>query len=190
MLGNGKQGITLNNSQNITLKNVGNWTNFESSAGGAINNNQGIITIADTSFTNNKASTNGGAFNNNAGIINIIAENTAVKFENNTINEESNAIYSENGKISLNAYAENNIIFSDKLTSDTTSVLNITATQTEESTVPENASTNETIVINNDMSGYKGDVNLYHGTIKIGENGISMNRTLMFMVAHWILQTA
>lgn len=181
VIGNNNIGIIVNNSQTLTVKDVESWRDFSSTEGGAINNNMGTINIIDSNFSDNTSSTDGGAINNNSGIVNIIAEKSHVTFENNTANGDSNAIHNiNNATLNLNAFEElkidtleeYNIIFNDKITSDTSSVLNINASNTEVQSVSQSAPTNGTIVINNDMSGFKGDANLYNGTIKIAQNGI------------------
>lgn len=145
VIGSNSIGMIVNNTQALTIKDVNSWSNFSST-------------------------TDGGAINN-SGIVNIIAGNSSVTFENNTANGVSNAIHNNTAILNLNAFEENNIVFNDKITSDSSSVVNINASNTDISSVPINAPTDGTIVINNDMSGFKGDTNLYNGTLKIGQNG-------------------
>ena len=171
VLGQQNEGILLNNSQSLSINNTKSWENFSSTNGGAINNNNSTTTITDSSFKNNSASQSGGAIYNESGVVNVIANTSTVTFENNTANNASNAIHNVNATLNLNASSGNDIIFNDSITSDASSTININATKDSVATAPDSAPADGTIVINNDMSGYKGDVNLYHGTLKLGADG-------------------
>lgn len=174
-------GVELSNSQNLLINCVGStdknnnienaWSGFSSENGGAINNLGGIVTIIDSVIAGNQAENNGGAINNESGTVNIIADGNNVIFANNTANNQSNAIHTDGGTINLNASADKAIIFNDKITSEgINGLININGESSTVGTL-ENAPTGGTVVLNNDMSGYKGDVNLHHGTIKVGTNG-------------------
>ena len=159
----------VSNTQNsmqgnkLVIQGNNNSINGNSNPGIIINPSQ-TLTIKDVKEISGFNSTSAGAILNNNAILNIIAENTDTIFQNNTANGESNAIHNINSTLNLNASSENKIIFNDKITSDSSSVLNIN---------PD--SQNGTIVINNDMSGFTGDVNLENGTLKLTENGTFFN---------------
>lgn len=176
VIGQNTNGLEIGASQSIVVDNISSWRGFTAESGGAFTN-AGTTTIYDTVFENNIANTNGGAINNSSnGIVNIIAHNNDVVFQNNLANNISNAIHNDGGIINLNALGNNQIVFHDKVTSSgTNGVININASKNEVATSALNSSSTGTVVLNNDMSGYKGDVNLYHGTIKVGENGAFFN---------------
>ena len=159
----------VSNTQNsmqgnkLVIQGNNNAINGNSNPGIIINPSQ-TLTIKDVKEISGFNSTSAGAILNNNAILNIIAENTDTIFQNNTANGESNAIHNINSTLNLNASSENKIIFNDKITSDSSSVLNIN---------PD--SQNGTIVINNDMSGFTGDVNLENGTLKLTKNGTFFN---------------
>lgn len=184
VIGSHNEGIIINNTQGLIINGVGtadsegniqkSWSDFSSTLGGAINND-GKTTIKDSIFTNNSASNKGGAIYN-TGVVNIIAQENNVIFANNTANSESNAIHNNSGTLNFNANIDKAIIFNDKITSeDNTGVININASNNEQPTIEKNIPGSGTVVLNNDMSGYTGDVNLYHGTIKVGADGTFFN---------------
>lgn len=165
--GNSDNGGVFNiySSGELNLFNVNFISNTAYYAGGAIYNNYGKLTIEDCVFKNNNANGGGlinagGAIYNKGGIINLIAKTSNVEFSGNTAGV-SNAITDINGTINL--WAGNaSVIFNDSISSDnSSSILNINQSS---GTLP----TTGKIVLNEDMSGYKGTVNLYGGTIQLG----------------------
>lgn len=183
--GTNHEGILVNNSSNLIINNIGStsgndieksWNGFHSIDGGAVNNLGGTTVIVDSIITNNSADNKGGAINNDKGVINIIAHNSNVIFQNNKASDVSNAIHNNSGTINLNGSSGQAIIFNDSITSeDNTGEININAANSDVASVNENSPQNGTVILNNNMSEYKGDVNLYHGTIKVGENGTFFN---------------
>ncbi|MDR2192508.1 MAG: hypothetical protein LBO62_06495 [Endomicrobium sp.] len=137
--------------------------------GGAIYNNS-EISVYDAVFKNNKAEGEGalgGAIYNDGGTVNLIAVNSKVEFTGNKANGVSNAFTAKNGAIYNLTAAAYDIIFNDNITSygDNNSINVSASTQTGK------------IVINADMSGFgnlnssSGNaVNLYGGSVKLGEN--------------------
>ncbi len=163
--------ITIGSS--VTFKN-----NTEIQNGGAIYT-EGVVTLLDGgTFVNNTANGTGGAINlYNGGIINLIANTNNVEFTGNTANGISNAIHDNNGTINLYASDTNSIIFNDRITSENTlSTLNINKPS---GTLPRTGK----IVLNEDMSGYIGTVNLYGGEIELQaktEEGSNINTNKFF----------
>ena len=142
------------------------FENNVSFRGGAITNSTYSIIIIDEGarFINNGGII-GGAIYNDCGIVNLIANTSDIDFTGNKANGVSNAIHDDNGIINLWASEEANVIFNDRITSeDTTSVLNINQSS---GTLP----TTGKIILNEDMTGYTGQTNLYDGTIKLGGKG-------------------
>lgn len=147
--------------------------------------------------------TGGGAiFANNDATVNIIADAKNVVFEGNMLDSDSNAITINKAVLNLNA-GNSSIIFNDAITNqkslDNSATININQTgewdtetdlrppsheETQDDTtvkvydtnnLPTYAPTTGTVVLNADMSGYGKTVNLYAGTLKLGENGIFFN---------------
>ena len=157
---NEDDGGFLYNEGNI---NAGNSTSFSSNSadnGGAIYNSLGILTINNnTSFFNNTATSQGGAVYNNEGIIDLTANTGNIEFTGNTANGISNAIHDNNGTINLWASENASIIFNDRITSeDSLSIMNINSATTT-------VITKGQVILNEDMSGYTGTVNLYGGEL-------------------------
>ena len=153
-------GFLYNDKGNI---NAGNRTSFSSNSadnGGAIYNSLGILTIGDnTSFFDNVATSKGGAIYNNEGTIDLIANAENIEFTGNIANGISNAIHDNNGTINLWTSENANIIFNDRITSeDSLSIMNINSTTTT-------VITKGQVILNGDMSGYTGTVNLYGGEL-------------------------
>ena len=165
-----------------------------SARGGAIFHQAGTLTLIDTSFLNNYVSAThnyyGGALYLNSTAI-IIANNQDVLFEGNyQIKAGSSAqissgvfVNSSGGVLNLNAGAKN-IIFNDRIDGagqnfDSFSI-NINKTGTWNDTespfatsgnkIPVRAPTTGTIELNEDMTAYWGNVNIYGGTVKLGED--------------------
>ena len=140
-----------------------------SSHGGAIKN-KGVLTICDgAKFINNRVIEleqhgDGGAIYN-IRELNLIASTNNIEFTGNTANGISNAIHDNNGIINLWVSQKADIIFNDRITSeDSLSILNINRSTTT-------LTANGKVILNEDMNGYTGQVNLYGGTIKLGEKG-------------------
>ena len=136
--------------------------------GGAIANiNDATMTVIASNITFNSNSANGddakgGAIYNENSTLNLMATEK-MEFTGNTADGESNAIHDNGGTINLSAMGDNSqIIINDRITSENAdSTLNINETLW---------STGK-IVLNEDMTGYTGQVNLYAGTVQIGANG-------------------
>ncbi|MBO7610881.1 MAG: hypothetical protein J6T23_01575 [Elusimicrobia bacterium] len=171
-------GFLYNNEGNI---NAGNGTSFSSNSadnGGAVYNSLGILTISDNaSFINNVATSQGGAIYNNEGTINLITNTGNVVFTGNTANGISNAIHDNNGTMNLWASENASIIFNDRLTSeDSSSVMNINITTSTMLTKGQ-------VILNEDMSGYTGTVNVYGGELLLQaktEDGSNINTNKLF----------
>ncbi len=143
---------------NLTIMDTLFDGNSSENFGGAIyNDDGGILIIKNSVFSNNDATDLGGAIYNKSDL-SIYADNGNTIFLNNTANSESNAIYNE-GDIDLLAN-NGQIIFNDKITGTDTSSITIG-----------NSSNSGAVVINNDMSGYLGEVTLQNGTLQFGTNG-------------------
>ena len=190
-------GGAIYNTNNITIGNLvvfnGNYADDDD--GGAIFNNSGTITIgANAEFSNNTAGCYGGAIKNNDisgtitftdgvkfkdnyaksyrggaicnyGTLNLIADTKDVEFTGNKIyagreDEESNAIYNS-GKVNLWAGDRAKIIFNDKI--EGSGEININKSITN---YQENIGTGK-IILNEDMSEFTGNVNIYGGIIKL-----------------------
>ena len=167
----GEETITLYGQQFNTDKgtiNISDNSNFSyntaTESGGAIYNG-GILSVNNGAlFKNNSSSTNGGAIYN-TGVLNLTAKTNNIEFTGNTANGVSNAIHDNKGKINLWASKNADIIFNDRITSkDNTSILNINNSTTALNAIGK-------IILNENMGGYTGQVNLYNGTIKLGEKG-------------------
>ncbi len=194
---------TINISSTMFESNSagGSDSNYDYGYGGAIYNDNGTIVIASTTFKSNKAigsaysyggaiyttvnstttfmdgvkftnneatKTQGGAIYNE-GILNLIADTDNIEFTGNTANGISNAIHDKTGIINLWASENASVIFNDRITSEyTTSILNINQSS---GTLP----TIGKVILNEDMSGYKGAVNLYGGEIELQAKPNSSN---------------
>ena len=148
--------------------------------GGAVyNDDNSTMTIIgeDILFSNNKAEKKiddfsglylgaGGAIYNGNSILNLVSSGN-MEFTENKARGVSNAIHDEGGTINLYAGENAKIVFNDRITSEnSSSILNIN--NSNESLI-QNAIGK--IVLNEDMSGYIGQVNLYKGTVQIGQYG-------------------
>ncbi|MBR3654681.1 MAG: hypothetical protein IKN62_04515, partial [Elusimicrobia bacterium] len=145
---------------------------------------------------------------NGVAYLNLLAKENDMEFTGNTANGESNAIYDDHGTINLWAGDDKSIVFNDKIASAeqgvvrTTSTININSIigieyQTYEYIdgqwqivtnvlqITESSGTGK-IVLNEDMSGYKGNVNLYGGTLEMNadydKNGYKFFDTEKFTV--------
>ncbi|MDD3766497.1 MAG: hypothetical protein PHF89_04825 [Eubacteriales bacterium] len=171
----------------VTIDGVTFENNIGASSGGAISNNDGTVTVSDstfnqnissqggaisnsgtltvngnTIFTNNTALSQGGAIYN-TGTLNLVADTGNIEFTGNSTSSVSNAIHTNGGTVNLNAGTGHAIIFNDSITSEnTTSIMNIN-----------NGATNNTgsVILNADMSGYTGAINLFGGTLKVDSSG-------------------
>ncbi len=150
--------------------------------GGAVyNNDNSTMTIIgeDILFSNNKAEmiddfsgrhlgAGGAIYNGGNSILNLVSSGNMVFTGNKaffgTANGISNAIYDYGGTINLYASDNAEIIFNDRITSENSnSVLNINQSTTTLNAIGK-------IVLNEDMSGFKGAVNLYNGEIELKPN--------------------
>ena len=156
----GNGGFLYSDEGNINVWNRTSFSSNKADNGGAIYNSLGILTINDnTNFVDNIVTSNGGAIYNNEGTIDLIANAGNIVFEGNTANGISNAIHDNNGIMNLWTSENASIIFNDRLTSeDSSSIMNInTATTT--------VITKGQVILNENMSGYTGTVNLSGGEL-------------------------
>lgn len=172
-----KKGGAIWNSGTLTIDNtVFDMNNAKDTVGGAIAN-YGTLTIkGGTKFISNTSLGNGGAIYNGGGTLNLIANIGNIEFTGNTANGISNAICDNGRTINLNSSNNANIIFNDRIKSvDNSSVLNINKTSGSSPTTGK-------IVLNEDMSGYTGQVNLYGGEIELQTktNGSNVNTNKFF----------
>ena len=157
--------IANNGSMTIEVKNIVFSSNTASYNGGAIHNcGYDMLTVIgkNVEFKNNTAGVNGngGAIYNGAGTINLVSARD-MKFTGNKASGVSNAIYDNCGIINLYAGEGAQIVFNDRITSeDSYSVLNINQSTTTLNAIGK-------VVLNEDMSGYTGTVNLYGGEIEL-----------------------
>ena len=159
----------FNHDINSTVEIGANVTfeeNESNAYGGAISNGtESTVTIKDGAvFKNNKARSGGAIYTK--GIVNLIANKNDILFEGNTDDDGSCAICADDdGKINLFASKNAKITFNDKIRSIAPdSELNINKSGTI-------SDASGTIILNEDMSGFSGDVNIYAGTIIVGEKG-------------------
>ncbi len=148
-------------------------------------------------------SAKGGAiYNGEKSILNIITENKDVLFSGNKAGASKdellpNAIYDAGGIINLNAAEGKTITFDDSITSiaqtdKIKSVLNINsdveyAADNEYTSMAKEITKNTapkggTVVLNADMKGYTGEVNLNGGTLALGANGTLFDNASAFNV--------
>ena len=160
---NEKYGIIEIGSNAIFSNNTAQW-------GGAIINFGEMTILSGTKFIKNKAGNEGGGAIRNRRdpydpILNLIAETGDIEFTGNTANGVSNAIHDYNGIINMWTSNSANIVFNDRITSeDNTSIMNINRSS---GTLPATGK----VILNEDMTGYTGQVNLYNGTIALWEDG-------------------
>ena len=180
-------GVIIGTGQTYNINDVLSYSKFSSSDGGAINN-AGTLNITNTLITNNTATGDGGAIYNtgtmtikglsaitnnsssgkggaiyNEGTVNIIADTGDITISGNS---DSNGVgvYLKGGEMDFNAASTRKITISDKIESeDNTSIIKINS-GTENN--------DGSIVLDADMSGYKGAVNLDGGVLKLGTSGI------------------
>lgn len=159
-----------------------------SAFGGAVyNKTDATLTIKDSTFSENQAiggknSAGGAIYNDKGAKLNIVAENANVLFENNKSgkspdNLTSDAITDNGGTINLNAKKDKSIIFNDRILSYDENaddgVININKS--------DDVQYDGAVVINNDMTGYKGTVNLEGGILQAGKNlPIEDNKVKLF----------
>ncbi len=180
------------------------------SGGGAYYNSK-VSLIKDSSFKNNTAFGTQNKYNNGIkgafggailnklnGVLSIMADKKDVVFEGNRYGTadsgfKNNAIYTDDKTtVNLNAADGKKIVFNDNIESaNNTAVLNINQTGTwDETTAPttadnkisQNAGTTGEIVVNSDMSGFLGSVNLFGGKISLGSAGTLFNKAKAFVV--------
>ncbi len=169
---------------------------YQKFGGGAIYvSNNSTVTVTDSSFTDNKAigkySAGGAILNSGANaVLNIIADKNDVVFSGNQAGTDessmlSNAIHNDKGTINLNTGASS-IIFNDSITStDSSGVININkndAAGAAVMAVASESSDSGAVVLNNDMIGYKGEVNLYGGALAVGADGTFFENASSFNV--------
>lgn len=139
------------------------FTGNSATYGGAVYNWDDMY-IIDSNFYNNSSTEGGGAiFNLNAMF--LIAQNSDMTFSGNTSAGESNAVYTTES-LFLNASPEHQILFDDRITGSGSIIVN-RPYQLENDTMPSGG----TVVLNEDMTGFSGDVTLENGELLLGENG-------------------
>ena len=163
----------FNHDINSTVEIGANVTfegNVSNAYGGAISNgSESTVTVKDGAVFKNNSARSGGAIYTK-GIVNLIANKNDILFEGNTDDNGSSAIHVDedgNGSGTINLFAGETakITFNDKISSfEGVGELNINKSGTLS-----NAS--GTIILNEDMSGFSGDVNVYAGTIIVTEKG-------------------
>lgn len=143
------------------------FTGNSATYGGAVYNWDDTY-IIDSSFANNSATDNGGAiFNLNA--LFLIAQNADVTFSGNTVSGESNAIYST-GVLFFNSAPQHQIVFDDKITGSGSIVIN-RAHDLQDDVMPSGGA----IVLNEDMSGFSGEVTIDAGEVIVANSGKFFN---------------
>ena len=139
------------------------FTNNSATYGGALYNWDDTY-IIDSTFSNNTATDGGGAiFNINA--LFLIAQNSDIEFTGNTSSGESNAIYTTE-MLGINAAENQQVIFNDKITGSGSIVINNPYTL-EENVMP----TGGTVILNEDMSGFVGNITIASGNVQLTDNG-------------------
>ena len=166
-------GGAIANSGGATMEIRGKSIKFSSntapsyySSGGAIDNAYSTMTITGEkiNFSYNTASYHGGAIYNVGSTLNLVSTGK-IEFTGNTAAGISNAIHDNEGTINLYASKNAQIIFNDRITStNNESILNINQSTTTVNAIGK-------IVLNENMQGYTGQVNLYAGTVQIGQYG-------------------
>jgi outer membrane autotransporter protein len=168
----GAEGGAISNDENSTINITGENITFNSNRanenGGAIVNSEfASITIdgGNIEFNSNSANNQGGAIYNEKSILSLVSKEIMI-FTGNKANGISNAIHDKGGTINLFVGENAQIIFNDRITSQNrTSTLNINKL----------LGITGKIMLNEDMREYTGQVNLYAGTVQIGENGTWFN---------------
>ena len=159
-------GAIYNEGKTTITDGVTFSSNSAGGNGGAIYNTNGstmTITAENVAFTNNIAVSRGGAIYNENSTLNLVSKEK-MEFTGNKANGVSNAIHDNKGIINLFADENAQIIFNDRITSqDNTSILNINSST-------DTITANGKIVLNEDMSGYTGKVNIYGGEVELQAN--------------------
>ena len=188
--GNSNSGFSITSGQMLKINKAGFSTgdgsvnsslhDFYSVAGGVINNS-GEVTITNSIFLNNGASTLGGAIYNESGTLNIQANGGITSFTGNTDINGSNAIYMESGTLNLNAGNGGQIVFNDKIASDSlANIININKTGSAFAGNPPIGSvTNGQISFNESVSN--STINLYNGTISLGKDNYLVGNNMNIM---------
>ena len=140
--------------------------------GGAIINFSTMTIKSGAKFINNSIGVvGGGAIDNAIGMMNLIADTADIEFTGNTSAGVSNAINASNGTVNLWTSDDASIIFNDRITSfyafDDYSYEPIININQSSGTLP----TTGKVILNEDMTDYKGQVNIYSGMIELGEKG-------------------
>ena len=157
-------GAVYNFDSNLSIKGekIKFSSNTADSYGGAIYNSNSTMTISgnDVVFSSNTTQYCAGAIYNSGSTLNL-KKKKKMEFTGNAAKGESNAIYDSNGTINLYASERAEIIFNDRITSqNSNSILNINQSTTTLNAIGK-------IVLNEDMTGFKGAVNLYNGEIEL-----------------------
>ena len=154
-------GGAIYNTGKLTIGTGAQFIENLAVCGGAIFN-AGDLTIEDGALFSNNITLwwlggSEGAIFNDGGTLNLTAETQNIEFTGN-----GNAIYDNNGTINLYTKGAD-IIFNDGIWSlDQNSTLNINDT-----TDPIKGK----VILNTHMGGYNGQINLYSGTVELGEDG-------------------
>lgn len=145
------------------IKNSDFVSNSASGYGGAIYNFENIY-IIDSNFTNNSATEFGGAIFN-FGTAFLISLNSDMVFSGNTAAGQSNAVDSS-GTLHLNAADGRSIVFNDRITGDGEIIIN-----RPYSFDGQNIPAGGTIILNNDMGGFSGNIDIDGGLVRVGDGG-------------------
>ena len=175
----GNVGGAIFNSRGSLVINSSDFIENKARLGGAIDNNEyTILTINSSSFNGNIATSKGGAIYN-LGTLNLLANTKNIEFTGNIANGVSNAIHNvvgDNYTGRINMYASNtsNIIFNDRITGNGNIYINRSTTTINPI---------GKVILNENMSGYTGNVNLYGGEIELQaktEEGSNVNTNKFF----------
>ena len=156
----------------LNIDNVTFSGNSTRNGGGAIyiQNNNAYVTVKDSTFTNNNVtnSANGGAIWNRANLT-IIADQSDVNFTGNKVQNNVAQDIKNESVLNLNAGEGKSINFNDGGIANT-GTININSSDKAEQTTG-------SVYLNGYING--GTVNLYDGTLKMGENGNLSGATLV-----------
>ena len=156
----------------LNIDNVTFSGNSTRNGGGAIyiQNNNAYVTVKDSTFTNNNVtnSADGGAIWNRANLT-IIADQSDVNFTGNKVQNNVAQDIKNESVLNLNAGEGKSINFNDGGIANT-GTININSSDKAEQTTG-------SVYLNGYING--GTVNLYDGTLKMGENGNLSGATLV-----------
>lgn len=156
-----------NSSSTIYLYESEFIDNVAESGGGAVFNSGGSAYIYDSVFTGNTAGTNGGAiYNSSSGTVYLFADDSDTVFTGNTAGGVSNALYQSSDSSTSYIYASSDVagsgmvVFNDGISGIGTINVNVDTDSY--------SGYAGTVILNADMSGFTGSVNIEQGTIVVG----------------------